>query len=429
MAGLLNNNSNARALKQLHQLFAGQSMAHSVEACAHWQDVQRLGLPTHKHEHWKYTPLDGLLAHRFITATNRVTSAADCNAFSLKLNACRLVFINGLFAPALSDSDTDVWQVENEEGAARRLLPPPIQPEVFLHLTESLSQETTRIYLPVGQIAHRPLYLLHISYGSKEKKTLSTLHYRHHLDIGAGAEGQVIEHFVSLNAQGHFSGARTSMIVGDNAHLSHIKLAFENRASYHFSHNDIRVGSDAVMHSNTIIIGTGLTRHQTSAQLNGEGADLVINSLLLPSVTDISDTRTYLEHNKGYCLSRQLHKIIACDHGKGVFSGLIKVPKHAFKTDGKMTNNNLLLGRMAEVYTKPHLEIYADDVKCSHGATVGQIDEEQMFYMRLRGITLEEAKQMIIYAFAAEVIDAIGNDTVRDTVLMRITDALQRLAV
>ncbi|KYP97481.1 cysteine desulfurase [Sodalis-like endosymbiont of Proechinophthirus fluctus] len=424
MAGLLNN-SNTRVLTQWHQLFSGQRAARSAEAYTHWQDVERLGLPTRQHEHWKYTPLDGLLVHRFVPATARAVATADRDVLDLGLDACRLVFVDGHFAPALSDSDTGVWHVEVEEGAARKALPAPIQPEVFLHLTESLSQETTRIRLPAGKSAQRPLYLLHISQGSGDQETLSTLHYRHHLDIGASAHGQVIEHFVSMNAHGHFSGARTSMVIGDNAHLSYIKLAFESRASYHFGHNDISVGRDAVVCSSTFILGAGLTRHQTSAQLNGEGSNLSINSLLLPSGQDISDTRTYLEHNKGYCLSRQLHKVIARDRGKGVFNGLIKVAKHALKTDGQMINNNLLLDRLSEVNAEPQMEIYADDVKCNHGATVGRIDQEQMFYLRSRGITHKDAQKMIIYAFAAEVTETIGHDGVHDTVLARITDALQ----
>ncbi|OZI14855.1 FeS cluster assembly protein SufD [Sodalis-like symbiont of Philaenus spumarius] len=426
MAGLPNN-SNARALTQWHQLFAGQSAPRSAKAYAHWRAVERLGLPTRQHEHWKYTPLDGLLAHRFAPATALAVSAAVRDALSLTLDAYRLVFVDGRFAPALSDSDTGLWQIAVEEGATRRALPAPIQPEVFLHLTESLSQETTRIHLPAGKAAPRPLYLLHISQGSEDKEALSTLHYRHHIDIESGAWGQIIEHFTSVDAQGHFSGARTTLAVGDNAHLSHVKLAFESRASYHFSHNDISVGRDAVVRSSTFILGAGLTRHQTSAQLNGEGSDLAINSLLLPSGQDITDTRTYLEHNTGHCLSRQLHKVIARDRGKGVFNGLIKVAKHALKTYGQMTNNNLLLDRLAEVDTKPQLEIYADDVKCSHGVTVGRIDEEQMFYLRSRGITREDAQQMIIYAFAAEVTEAIGHEGVRDKVLARITDVLQRV--
>ncbi|WP_213989642.1 Fe-S cluster assembly protein SufD [Sodalis sp. dw_96] len=424
MAGLPNKN-NDRTLQQWHHLFEGQSMSRSAQSYAHWQNVERLGLPTRKHEQWKYTPLEGLLSHRFAQAETRSVTPAQRDQLSLPLDAVRLVFVDGRFDPRLSDGDTGSWRIDIERGAERNTLPEPIQPEIFLHLTESLSRETTRIRLSAGKTAEKPLYLLHISSGAADDEELNTLHYRHHLDVEQGTQCEVIEHFASLDRQGHFTGARLTMTVGDNARFSHIKLAFENRASYHFAHDDLVIGRDAFVRSNSFLLGAGLTRHQVSAQLNGEGSDLAINSLLLPSGNDVTDTRTYLEHNKGHCLSRQLHKIIARDRGKGVFNGLIKVAKYALKTDGRMTNNNLLLDRLSEVDTKPQLEIYADDVKCSHGATVGRIDEEQMFYLRSRGIPRQEAQEMIIHAFAAEITEAMDNQVVRETVLARIADALQ----
>ncbi|MGD3711654.1 SufD family Fe-S cluster assembly protein, partial [Xanthomonas citri pv. citri] len=134
---------------------------------------------------------------------------------------------------------------------------------------------------------------------------------------------------------------------------------------YHFAHNDIVIGRDAQVSSTSFLLGAGLSRHNTSVQLNGENTQLSLNSLVLPMNAEVADTRSYLEHNKGYCLSRQLHKTISRDKGRAVFNGHIKVAQHALKTDGQMTNNNLLLGRLAEVDTKPQLEIYADDVKCS----------------------------------------------------------------
>jgi Fe-S cluster assembly protein SufD len=167
--------------------------------------------------------------------------------------------------------------------------------------------------------------------------------------------------------------------VAASAHLHHIKLAFENPASHHFAHNDLLLGQ-MPPHTATVSCWRGVLRHNTSTQLNGENTTLRINSLACRS-SEVCDTRTWLEHNKGYCNSRQLHKTIVSDKGRAVFNGLINVAQHAIKTDGQMTNN-LLLGRLAEVDTKPQLEIYADDVKCSHGATVGRIDDEQMFYLR-----------------------------------------------
>jgi hypothetical protein len=144
----------------------------------------------------------------------------------------------------------------------------------------------------------------------------------------------------------------------------------------------------------------------------------------MPVKNEVCDSRTWLDHQVGYCNSRQLHKTIVSDKGRAVFNGLINVAQHALKTDGQMTNNNLLLGRLAEVDTKPQLEIYADDVKCSHGATVGRIDDEQLFYLRSRGIEQQAAQQMILYAFAAELTEAIRSDALREQVLARIGQRL-----
>ncbi|PKH26522.1 FeS cluster assembly protein SufD [Enterobacterales bacterium CwR94] len=416
MAGLPTKSDNA--LQRWHHLFESRGEQRSLQAQQHWQQLMRVGLPTRKHENWKYTPLDQLFSEHFIAPDAAQVDAAQRDAFSLSLDAVRLVFVDGRFNAALSDSQHDLFQIEVINAAERRTLSEPVQAEVFLHLTESLAEEVVNVRVPRGKSAARPLYLLHIS--SSAQEGLSTRHYRHHVELDAGAEATVIEHYVSLGDLAHFTGARTTMVVGDNAQLTHYKLAFERSESYHFAHNDIVVGRDARASSHSFLLGAGLTRHHTSSQLQGEGSELSMNSLSLPVDKEVCDTRTYLEHNKGYCQSRQLHKTIVRDKARAVFNGMIKVAKHALKTDGQMTNNNLLLGRLAEVDTKPQLEIYADDVKCSHGATIGRIDDEQMFYLRSRGIDEDAAQRMIIYAFAAELTEAISDETMKQAVLDRI---------
>ncbi|ENA1771504.1 Fe-S cluster assembly protein SufD [Yersinia ruckeri] len=423
MAGLPTNSNQAHpksaaALQQLGQLVA-QNTA-SLRTDNHWQQVQRLGFPTQKQEDWKYTPLDRLLDQRFAYADAQVSSE-QLAALALPLDAYRLVFIDGSYVPELSDAECGWYQVTTMTADAS--LPTPVQSEVFLHLTESLAQEVTLIRLAAGQHGNKPLYLLHISSGDAGE-VVNTSHYRHHLVLEANTQADVVEHYVSLNDLPHFTGARLTVSVGDNAQLTHCKLAFETPQSDHFAHNDIAMGRDARASSTSFLLGAGLTRHHTSTQLNGEGATLSINSLLLPVGREVCDTRTYLEHNKGYCQSRQLHKTVVRERGKAVFNGMIKVAQHALKTDGQMTNNNLLLSKLAEVDTRPQLEIYADDVKCSHGATVGRIDAEQLFYLQSRGISQADAQQMIIFAFAAELTEAIGNDIIRQRVMERIADRL-----
>ena len=341
----------------------------------------------------------------------------------MALEAYRLVFVDGQFDARLSDdvsnSGFDVT-VDNQ----RQSLPEAVHPEVFLHLTESLSTSVTHIQVRRNQRPNKPLLLLHITRGL-ETDEMNTAHYRHHLQLAEGAQATVIEQYVSLNTLRHFTGSRLTMEVADNAQLQHLKLGFENDQSYHFAHNDLRLGRDAAAFSHSFLLGAAVTRHHSSAQLNGENSTLRLNSLAMPVNSEVCDSRTWLEHNQGYCNSRQLHKTIVNDKGRAVFNGVITVAPHAIKTDGQMTNNNLLLGRLAEVDTKPQLEIYADDVKCSHGATVGRIDDEQLFYLRSRGIAVEEARNIILYAFAAGLTDAITLEALKQHVLARIG---QRLA-
>ena len=418
MAGLANSSN---VLQQWHHLFETQGETRSHHAQQHLQQMLRLGLPTRKHEDWKYTPLEGLTNSQFVSHVAEITSA-QCAELSPTIDAVRLVFVDGQFSPTLSDS-TDGSGFDITIDDARQALPAAIQPEVFLHLTESLSRSVTHIQVKRNQRPAKPLLLLHITQGLAGDE-VNTAHYRHHLELAEGAEATVIEHYASLSERRHFTGARLTMNVAANAHLRHIKLAFENPFSHHFAHNDIQLGADATAVSHSFLLGDAVLRHNTSTQLNGENTTLRLNSLAMPVKNEVCDTRTWLEHNKGYCNSRQLHKTIVSDKGRAVFNGLINVAQHAIKTDGQMTNNNLLLGKLAEVDTKPQLEIYADDVKCSHGATVGRIDDEQMFYLRSRGIGQQDAQHMILYAFAAELTEALGDETLKQQVLARIAQRL-----
>lgn len=418
MAGLPNSSN---ALQQWHRLFEAQGGRRSEQAQQHLQQMLRLGLPTRKHENWKYTPLEGLLNAEFVSQRADITPTQH-DALALNVDALRLVFVDGQFRPDLSDS-TDESGYTITINDERQGLTAPVQPEVFLHLTESLAQSVTQIHVKRNQRPAKPLLLMHITQGL-DGDEINTAHYRHHLELAEGAEATIIEHYVSLNDTRHFTGARLTMNVAANAQLHHIKLAFENPQSHHFAHNDILLGQDAAAYSHSFLLGGAVLRHNTSTQLNGENTTLRINSLAMPVKSEVCDTRTWLEHNKGYCNSRQLHKTIVSDKGRAVFNGLINVAQHAIKTDGQMTNNNLLLGRLAEVDTKPQLEIYADDVKCSHGATVGRIDDEQMFYLRSRGIDQQAAQKMIIYAFAAELTEALDDGLLKQQVLARIGQRL-----
>jgi len=428
MTGLPPDNDLLVQFSQLFQQRTSLSDAQDHLQQLHWKEIIKLGFPNYKHEDWKYTSLDRLLQYRFNYAQKLTISKQECDYLALPINSCRLVFFNGRFLASLSDNSYEPYQVS--ALTEQKNIPVAVRAEVFLHLTESLAEESLLIRLAAGKKSNKPLYLLHISsgqLGDQNKNGINSSYYRHHLLIEENAKTQVIEHFVSLNNQSHFTCARLTIALGNNAQLMHYKLAFENQHSYHFSHNDLILGHYAYAYSNSFLLGANLTRHHTSAQLNGKGSNISINSLLLPLKGEICDSRTYLEHNKGHCYSQQLHKTIVHNNGKAVFNAKLKVAQHAVKTDGKITNNNLLLGKQAEVNTKPQLEIYADDVKCSHGATVGCIDAEQVSYLQSRGISETKAKQMIIFAFAAELTESLKNKIIRQQVITHISERLKRI--
>ncbi|MDD9341196.1 MAG: Fe-S cluster assembly protein SufD [Providencia heimbachae] len=433
MAGLLTNSEraekraqvvalNEQAMARFAALFEKRLGENSLHAKTHWKIAQKVGLPAFRHEDWHYTPLDNVLKTEYRFGEQDVADQA-CEALALPIDAYRIVLINGRYSSALSSIDMGPFKVallDNQD-----LLPDAINSEIFLHLTESLAGQPLVIHLAANQIAEKPLYLLNISSGSSNDQNVNTSQYRYHIILDANSKAQVIEHFVSLNDYGHMTGSRLTVEVGDNAQFSHFKLNTENNQAQHFAHNDIVVGRDSQVKSTSFLLGSLLSRNHTSARLDGENTELELNSLLLPKGNEIADTRSYLEHNAGHCNSRQLHKVIAMDNSKAVFNGMIKVAPNALKTDGQMSNNTLLLGEKAEIDTKPQLEIYADDVKCGHGATVGRIDDEQLFYLRSRGIDGKAAKHMIIIAFAAELTESIDSEELKNAVMANIR---QRLA-
>ncbi|MFB6421927.1 MAG: Fe-S cluster assembly protein SufD [Candidatus Malihini olakiniferum] len=423
MAGLLTSSNvlgekQAKMLQQWQALFNASRAADARTAQYHWQEVQRLILLGQNQEYWKYTPFDKLLTQRFSVPDAMIINEDMLAAYILALDSWRLVFVDGIFNTTLSDIQWGPYQIVVNAPYAAPTDFSAIQPELFLHLTESLAVQHTTIRLSSGCQAEKPLYILHISKGLSA--TLNMAHQRHYLYVGDGASAEIIEHYVSLDNNAHFTGSRLTVHASANSQVKHLKLAFEVSDSYHFAHNDLILEREARICSHSFLLGAGLMRHYTSAQINGEGVNLSINSLVLPIGSEVCDIGTYIEHNQGHGESRQLHKAIVSEKAHSVFSGIIKVVRGALKTDGKMTNNNLLLGILAKVDTKPQLEIYADDVNCSHGATVGHIDEEQVLYLRSRGISQEDAQKMIIYAFAAKLTEVLDNNTMQEAVLQRI---------
>ncbi|BCL73583.1 Protein sufD [Vibrio nigripulchritudo MADA3029] len=387
-----------------------------------WQSLALWGIPTAKHEDWKYTPLDGFLSLDYREPRKNNIDSISFESISMSFDCYRLVFFDGKFNPELSDDipNTTVTELNALDDVQQQQLAHTISQEAFSALTDATATAGIYIHIANNTQLDKPIYLFHLNSGGDGE----LVSYRHHVELSRLAECHIYEHHVSLNQGGGVTCARLTANVSDGASFEHIKLIEEGSLQHHFGHNDITLYRDSRATSHTFLLEGKLIRHNTSSVLKAEGGEIEMNSLNLPKQDQVFDTRTFLRHKSAHCNSHQTHKVIGKDNGVGVFNGMIYVDKGAIKTDGQMDNHNLLLSEKAQVNSKPQLEIYADDVKCSHGATTGQIDQNQVFYLQARGIPKAKAEKMITFAFAGELTDAIEHEEVRKHIIRRIEQKL-----
>jgi Fe-S cluster assembly protein SufD len=232
--------------------------------------------------------------------------------------------------------------------------------------------------------------------------------------VERNARATVIEQYVGADNTAYFTNAVTEIAVADGATLNHYKLQREGDSAIHVGTIDVRQGRDSHFNSFSFAIGADLSRTNIYTLLGGEGCGCTMNGLYMLDRKQHGDHQTRIEHAEPNCFSREIYKGILDDEAHGVFNGKVYVHPVAQKTDGKQTNNTLLLSERAKIDTKPQLEIFADDVKCTHGATIGRIDETALYYMKSRGISHDTARKLLTYAFAADVLETIELEPLRD---------------
>ncbi|PSU88266.1 Fe-S cluster assembly protein SufD [Photobacterium kishitanii] len=415
MAGSLQSNSDL-ALMRLQPL-----VQDSAWQCTHWNNLLQLGLPTGTDEDWKYTSLAKFNDVDF-TSVKSTTVLSKSDVMLWKDDGYRLIFIDGKFASDLSDviAGVEIQRFEqwlNSDESTNDA----IRPEFTSELTDATAKDGLFITIAAKVTVDKPIYLLHFS-NSKVGEVTSV---RHHLRLEKLASCQLVEHHISSSDTQGVTLSRLSTTIADGARLEHIKLIEAGHEQYHLAHNDIKTGRDVNVSSSTFLLSGQLIRHQLSTELGDVGCDVSFNSLALPTSSECFDSRTFLHHSAPHCHSQQLHKIVGLGEGVGVFDGMIYVNQGAIKTDGQMDNHNLLLSTKSQVNSRPKLEIYADDVKCSHGATTGKIDPEQVFYLQARGIPKPLAEQMITKAFAAQVCEKVTLNNIRQYLLQHVTQKLE----
>ncbi|HYG98794.1 MAG TPA: Fe-S cluster assembly protein SufD [Terriglobales bacterium] len=431
-----------------------------------------LGFPTLRDEDWRFTSLAPLSARTFrlasgvkgyhaLTGNGTAPVAIDLATIHRRTPAgvgARVVFVNGRYAPELSKVD--------HSDVGRGTVPSPHKPpqasseaqkvvvmslaeaiaaghplvqqhlakhedyrsDAFTALNTAFVEDGAFIHVKRGAVVEAPIYVLYVSVGNAEALMA---HPRNLIVAEEQSQATVVEDYVSLpvgqqdgsdtpphtrleaGATLFFSNVVTEVVAGQDALLSHYMIEREDESAINVSTLHLQQARNANVDSHSVLIGGGLVRNNVHPVLTGEGADCLINGLFVANGRQHMDNYMKVEHAAPHCNSRQFYNGILDGQSRGVFHGRIIVHKDAQKTDAKQTNRNLLLSDGAQIDTKPQLEIYADDVKCTHGATIGQMDEEALFYMRSRGIAEQEARRLMLFAFASECLDRMKPGPVR----------------
>ena len=293
----------------------------------------------------------------------------------------------------------------------------------FAALNAAFFQDGGFVYVPAGSRVEAPIHLLFIS---TAKESGATAHPRNLIVAEKGSQATVLESYVSTNDAAYFTNAVTELVLGEETAVEHCKFQDESRSAYHIAAVHARLGWGCNLISHSIATGARLSRNTIRTALAGERVECILNGLYVTRGDQLADHHMVVEHAQPHCNSHEYYNGILDGKSKGVFHGRILVRPAAQKTDAKQTNKNLLLSDDATVDTKPQLEIYADDVKCTHGATIGQLNEESIFYLRARGIGEETARRMLIHAFAGEIIERIRYAPAREELDKLVWERLEQ---
>lgn len=384
-----------------------------------------LGFPTTHNEDWHFTNVAPVLerTYRPLTTGSTALSAHDIAQFRFEGEWQTLVFLNGYFVPRLSQivADAEFYagpmsQALTDDARARVAerhfgTLADARTHAFTALNTAFAGDGAFICLDSNLIAPRNIHLIFVADAAAEGALVSP---RNIIALGHHAEATVVESYVSVDQSSYFTNAVTEVDVADGARLRHYKVQRESMDAFHVASWYVNQARGCRYEAFSFAIGANLSRTNIATLLDGEGSHVSLDGLYLVNGGQTVDHQTSVIHAKESCTSHELYKGVLDGESHAVFNGKVYVRPEAQKTDGKQSNNNLLLSARAHVDTKPQLEIYADDVKCTHGATVGPVDSTALFYLKSRGIGPEVALRLMTYAFAAEVLEELTIPAVRD---------------
>ncbi len=389
-----------------------------------------LGLPHPKHEEYRYTPIVKVLEKEFsqgFTTLASHLSPLDAQSFFFQgLEANRLVFINGRYSPEASNIISPESEIRikpvSEAGTDALGKVASLDKDAFVALNSAYAQEGAYIEIPAKAVVGLPV-VLHFQSDAREGNT--TAMPRNYISIGRHAQASIVEVYNSLGDATSFVNALTEIDVADGAQLDYFKVQTESDYALQVNATEVQQAANSRFSSTTLTLGGRMVRNNLNVAQNGSGCHTDMYGLYMLHGKQHVDNHTLVDHRQPHSTSNELYKGIMDDQSTGVFNGKIYVQQAAQKTNAFQSNKNVLLTNGATIFTKPQLEIWADDVKCSHGATTGQLDEEQLFYLQSRGIDAVTARALLLFAFAADIIGHITIGPLRDHFLGLLNDKLQ----
>lgn len=396
--------------------------------------------PTRKAEEWKYTDVSPILKNSFVPACKiTLTETLKQNIeqkFFCGFECHRLVFINGLYSAELSNikplpKGAVVGSLrsnakENEELVKKSIAGTSTDSNAFNTINKAFNLDGLFVYLPKGIVVTEPVQVLFLN-GDDSVPVLSSPW--NIINAGEGSEINIIMNFAGISDEAYFTNIVTDVSVGENAKVNIHKIQNENNNSFHIEKLDALQSASSLFNHYSMTFGGAIVRNDINSKLNGENCECHYYGLYLGNGKQHIDNHTFVDHAKPNCMSNELYKGILDDSSRGVFNGKIMVRPDAQKTNAYQSNKTILLSEKAVIDTKPQLEIFADDVKCSHGATIGRLDETAYFYIRSRGVPAELAKSMLIRAFANDVIESIKIQELKERLNHMIFDHLHRVEI
>ncbi len=382
-------------------------------------DFEARGFPSTKEELWRFTDVSPVAKQDF--SSDWKPASLECQP----LGKCCLVFENGKLSHEKSTLDglpegvrigSILDHVDSRLGSLADTQ------SAFVAANTAYFSDGAFVEVADNVVFNEPIHLVYLA-----DVAGAAIHLRNFISCGTHAKVTVVEEYIGEAEKNYWTNAVTEVFAADQAGVDHYKIQNESASAFHFQTLEAQVGADAVFSNHAITMGSALGRNDIRGKLTGEGGEAICNGLYLLKDKQHFDTHMFMDHAVPKCNSHELYKAILDDKAHAVFCGRILVQKDAQQTDAIQSNKNLLLSRAAKVNTLPQLEIYADDVKCTHGATVGQLDEQALYYLQTRGIDLARGHAMLTFAFANEVLDEVKCKMLKTRIEQMVHDWLEEV--